>query len=67
MQTTVYRGYTIRYGSNLDWFAHIYRPGSPLIMTNGVVTVSLEEGAERLLALVRAYIDREEGKRTLTT
>jgi hypothetical protein len=57
-----YRGYTIRYGRNLDWFAHVYRPGSPLIMTDGVLVASLEEGEERVLALARARIDAEEGK-----
>lgn len=59
-----YRGYTIRYGSDLDWFAHVYRPGSPLIMTDGVLTASLEEGEQRVLALARKRIDQEEDKQT---
>ncbi len=62
MQAIIYRGYTIRYGCNLDWFAHIYRPGSPLIMTDGVVAASPAEGEAVVLARARSRIDAEEAK-----
>ena len=62
MRTTTYRGYKIRHGRGLEWFAHIYRPSSPLIMTDGVVTASLGEGEAVALERAKARIDAEEKK-----
>ncbi len=63
MRVMIYRDYTIRYGFNLNWFAHIYRPGSPLIMTEGVVEAPLGEGETVVLNLAKARVDEEEATR----
>jgi hypothetical protein len=61
MPSTKYRDYRISYYLLSEgWSAHIYRPSSPLIMRNGMVTATVEEGEEVLLEGARARIDDAE-------
>ena len=56
-----YCGYDIRYEERAHgWVAHIRRPGGVLIMRDGTISATLDEGEEVLLELCRARIDKEE-------
>jgi hypothetical protein len=62
MQSATYRGYRIGYHCESKWFAHIYRPSSPLIMRNGTVQATREEGEAVLLERARVRIDEAEAR-----
>jgi hypothetical protein len=64
MKTIKYRDYTISYELRTRWLAQIKRPGAYMIMKDGMIRASAEEGEEVLLARCRARIDQEEGKRS---
>ena len=54
-------GYLIKYNfTGADWEARIYRPGSGIIMSDGIVTATKDEGEGMLLARARSRIDYEE-------
>ena len=61
MRETSYRGYSIRYrNTGVRWSAHIRRPGGFMVMKDGFLAASLEEGEAVLLQRARAKIDAEE-------
>jgi hypothetical protein len=61
MRQVEYRGYSIRYEKRTHgWVAHIRRPGGFVIIRNGIIGATLDEGEEILLQLARARIDEEE-------
>ena len=64
MKKIKYRDYTISYDLLTRWLAQIRRPGAYMIMKDGIIRASLEEGEEVLLERCRERIDREEGKRS---
>ena len=59
MQSTTYRGYTIRYHRTGQWFAHILPPGVPRVMSQ-CPTATLAEGAAAVIHRAKAIIDAEE-------
>jgi len=61
MQSTTHRNYRISYHfKSGQWLGYIYRPSSPLIMRNGTITATAEEGESILLERARARIDEAE-------
>jgi hypothetical protein len=61
MQSTTYRNYRISYHfKSGKWSAHVYRPSSPIIMRNGIINATAEEGEALLLERVHAMIDKAE-------
>lgn len=61
MRTVLHRDYSIRFHQrNGRWSAQVRRPGGFVVMKNGFVTATLEEGEGVLLDRARARIDEEE-------
>ena len=61
MREIKHREYSIRYrNTGVRWTAHIRRPGGFLVMRDGFVTATLQEGEAVLLERARATIDAEE-------
>ncbi len=62
MKEVTYRGYSIRFHSTpLRWSAQVRRPGGYMILKDGFITATLDEGENILLERARARIDAEEG------
>jgi hypothetical protein len=62
MKEVTHRGYSIRFHSTLvRWSAQIRRPDGYMILKDGFITASLDEGETVLLERARARIDAEEG------
>jgi len=63
VRTILHRGYSIRFHQrNGRWSAQVRRPGGFLVIKDGFVTATLEEGEAVLLERARARIDEEEAK-----
>jgi hypothetical protein len=62
MKEVIYRGYSIRFHSTpLRWSAQVRRPGGHMVLKDGFITATLEEGESVLLERARARVDVEEG------
>lgn len=65
MREVDYRGYSIRFHFRSDrWSAHIRRPGGFVVIKDGFITATAEEGEAVLLNQARFRIDQELGKGT---
>lgn len=60
MREVIYRGYSIRFHLRSNWSAQIRRPGGFMVMRDGFIVASAEEGEGVLLARCRERIDKEE-------
>jgi hypothetical protein len=61
MREVQYRGYSIRFHrTDVRWSAQIRRPGGFMVMRDGFVTATIEEGETVLLERARVRIDAEE-------
>jgi hypothetical protein len=58
-----YRGYSIRYEFRTKWVAQVRRPGGYMIVKDGIIWATPEEGEAGLLERARARIDKEEDQR----
>jgi hypothetical protein len=64
MQQTTYRGYSIRFHrTDRYWSAQIRKPGGFVILRDGYITATHEEGAPVLLTRACARIDAELAQR----
>lgn len=60
MREVTHRGYAIRYQLKLNrWSAHVLRPGGFMVMRDGFITATVDEGEEVLLRRALARIDEE--------
>jgi hypothetical protein len=60
MREEIYRGYSIRYDLRGTWTAQIRRPGGYVVMRDGFITATTDEGEQILLKRARERIDQEE-------
>lgn len=67
MKEEVYRGYSIRFHFRNDrWSAQVRRPGGFMVMKDGFINATPEEGEHVLLERARARVDSEEDRTPLT-
>jgi hypothetical protein len=65
MREIDYRGYSIRFDfRNGRWSAHVRRPGGFIVIKDGFITATAEEGESGLLARARALIEQQTEART---
>ena len=59
-RTIQHCGYIVRFGFRNDrWAAHVLKPGGLLIIKDGSVTATADQGEAVLLERARARIDQE--------